>query len=123
MELISITFTIITAILHGYFLVLEMFLWTTPYGLKTFKMSIDKANSSKVLASNQGVYNGVLALGLILSFFLPEVSGDAIRYYCLAFIIVVSIYGWYTINFKVLLVQGGPAIIALVAGVLHKFSS
>ena len=55
----------LVAALHVYFLVLEMFLWTKPLGLKTFRNSLERAADSAVLAANQGLYNGFLAAGLV----------------------------------------------------------
>jgi putative membrane protein len=121
MEIIAYVFTALTCLLHGYFLVLEMFLWTTPYGMSVFRMNEQKAESTKVLAANQGLYNGLLALGLLLSFFLSDpVSAMAIRCYCLAFIVFVGCYGWYSLkSFKVFVIQALPALIALVATYAH----
>ena len=117
METIAIIFTAITGLLHGYFLILEMFLWTTPTGLRIFHMNEEKAKSSKVLAANQGLYNGMLALGLFISLFISDAaSAMAIRRYCLCFIIAVGCYGAYSLkNFKVFTIQALPAIIALAA--------
>lgn len=118
MTALAITFTVITALLHVYFFVLESFLWTKPIGLKVFRMSSVQAQQSQVLAANQGVYNGLLALGLLLSFYLPHESGTAVRLYCLAFIAIVSLYGWYSVSFRIFLIQGVPALIALGASLL-----
>lgn len=117
MEIIAIVFTAITALLHAYFFVLETFLWTTPFGLKTFRMSKEKAEFSKVLAANQGVYNVLLAIGLLASFLISDLpSAIAIRVFCLCFIIAVGCYGWYSLkSFKVFAIQALPAIIALAA--------
>lgn len=116
MEIIANLFTILTLLLHGYFLILEMFLWSTPYGQKVFRMTPEKAKASKVLAANQGVYNGVLALGLLVTFILPESNAIPVRVYCLSFIIIVGSYGWYSLkNFKVFAIQALPALIALIA--------
>lgn len=114
METIALIFTVITALLHGYFFILEMFLWTTPIGLKTFHMQEEAAHSSRVLAANQGVYNGMLAVGLLLSLVLPESAGAmAIRLYCLGFIIAVGCYGsWSLKSLKVFAIQALPALIA-----------
>lgn len=117
MEKIALLFTVITVLLHGYFFILEMFLWTTPIGLRTFHMKEEIANSSKVLAANQGLYNGLLAIGLFLSLFITDpTSAMAIRRYCLCFIIVVGSYGGYSLkSFKVFAIQALPAFIALIA--------
>lgn len=117
METIALIFTVITGLLHAYFLILEMFLWATPIGLTIFRMKQEKADASKVLAANQGLYNGMLAAGLLLSLILADpVSAMAIRRYCLCFIIVVGCYGCYSLkSFKVFAIQALPAIIALAA--------
>lgn len=117
METIALIFTLITAALHGYFLILEMFLWTHPIGLRAFHMKEEVANASKVLAANQGLYNGLLAAGLLLSLLVPDTtSGMAIRRYCLCFIIIVGCYGSYSLkSSKVFAIQALPAIIALIA--------
>ena len=69
MILIANCLVALVAALHVYFLVLEMFLWTKPLGLKTFRNSIEKATESAVLAANQGLYNGFLAAGLVWGLF------------------------------------------------------
>lgn len=83
-------------------------------------MSEEAAKSSKILAANQGVYNGLLAVGLLISFILPDAtSAMAIRCYCLAYIAIVGCYGWYSLNsFKLFAIQSLPAIIAISAYVL-----
>lgn len=120
METIALIFTLITALLHGYFFILETFLWTTPIGLKVFHMKEEAANSSKVLAANQGVYNAMLAVGLLLSLVIVDAaSAMALRRFCLCYIIVVGCYGSYSLkSSKVLAIQVLPAIIALVANEL-----
>lgn len=115
MHTISVLFTLLTALLHGYFFILETFLWTTPFGLKTFQMSPEKAEVSKVLAANQGVYNGLLALGLLLTFFMAD--SESLRTYCLSFIVIAGCYGAYSLRSrKVFLIQALPALIALITG-------
>lgn len=117
METVAFIFTLITGLLHGYFFILEMFFWTKPLGLKTFHMSEEKANSSKVLAANQGLYNGMLAVGLFLSLMLADATSSiALQRYCLCFVIVVGCYGAYSLkSVKVLAIQALPALIALIA--------
>lgn len=120
MGIITFIFTLITALLHGYFLILEMFLWKAPIGLRTFHMKKEVAASSEVLAANQGLYNGMLAAGLLVSLIISDpVSAMAIRRYCLIFVIAVGCYGSYSLkNFKVFIIQALPAIIALIANEL-----
>ncbi|MEQ1487056.1 MAG: DUF1304 domain-containing protein [Methylotenera sp.] len=101
------------ALLHIYFLVLEMFLWDKPLGMKTFGLSKEFAAASKVLAANQGLYNGFLAAGLLwgLSF---GVSGFYIKVFFLSCILIAGIYGAYsTGRKKILVIQAIPAGIAL----------
>jgi putative membrane protein len=104
----------LVAALHGYFLVLEMFLWTRPLGLKTFRNSPEKAADSAVLAANQGLYNGFLAAGLIwgLVHGVPAFAFQ-IKMFFLLCVIVAGIYGAATVSRRILFVQAAPAAIAL----------
>ena len=98
-----------------YFLVLEMFLWTKPLGLKVFAQSREKAEQSKVLAANQGLYNGFLAAGLVYGL----ATGS--REFCLFFlacVVVAGVYGAATVSRKILYVQALPALLAIAAWLL-----
>ncbi len=115
---ITLILTGLVAVLHLYFLVLEMFLWTTPYGRKTFRLTPEMAQATKTLAANQGLYNGFLAAGLIWSLILgPE--GIWIRIFFLACVVIAGLYGAATVGKKILYVQALPAAIALVLSHLH----
>ena len=105
----------LVAALHGYFLVLEMFLWTKPLGLKTFRNTPEKAADSAVLAANQGLYNGFLAAGLIwgLVHGVPAFAFQ-IKTFFLLCVIVAGIYGAATVSRRILFVQAAPAAIALI---------
>jgi putative membrane protein len=105
----------LVAALHVYFLVLEMFLWTKPLGLKTFRQSPEKAADSAVLAANQGLYNGFLAAGLIWGL-LQGVPGFAfqIKTFFLLCVIAAGVYGAATVSRRILYVQAAPAAIALI---------
>jgi putative membrane protein len=105
----------LVAALHVYFLVLEMFLWTRPLGLKTFRNSIEKATDSAVLAANQGLYNGFLAAGLVWGL-VQAVPAFAfqIKAFFLLCVIVAGVYGAATVSRRILFVQAAPAAIALV---------
>ena len=105
----------LVAALHVYFLVLEMFLWTRPYGLKTFGNTLQKAQDSAVLAANQGLYNGFLAAGLIWGLLQP-VPGFAvqIKIFFLLCVIVAGLYGAWSVSRKILFVQAEPAALALI---------
>lgn len=102
----------VVAAAHLYFLVLEMFLWTTPVGLRTFGLTQEVANSSATLAANQGLYNGFLAAGLIWGL-LARQRGVAIKTFFLACVIVAGVFGAVTATRSILFVQALPAALAL----------
>src|ERR1700758_3344530 len=105
----------LVAALHLYFLVLEMFLWTKPAGLKAFGLTPEKAADSAVLAANQGLYNGFLAAGLVWGLVQSNVSfGLQIKVFFLVCVIVAGVYGAATVSRKILLVQAAPAVLALI---------
>jgi putative membrane protein len=101
--------------LHVYFLVLEMFLWTKPLGLKTFRNSPEKAAESAVLAANQGLYNGFLAAGLVWGLIqgVPALAFQ-IKMFFLLCVIVAGVYGAATVSRRILYVQAAPAALALI---------
>jgi putative membrane protein len=109
----------LVAALHIGFLVLEMFLWTTPFGLETFAMTPELAASSRVLAANQGLYNGFLAAGLIWGLFARE-NAVSIKVFFLACVIVAGVFGAATAKASILFVQALPAAIALLAVVVAR---
>jgi len=103
----------LVAALHLYFLVLEMFLWRTPFGRRTFGTTAEAAESSAVLAANQGLYNGFLAAGLIWALLAYGlIGGRPIITFFLACIMVAGVYGAVTVNRRILIVQALPAAIA-----------
>ena len=106
---------------HLYFLILEMFLWTKPKGIKTFGLkSKEFAQETKVLAANQGLYNGFLAIGLIYSIVIKDIN-SAILF--LIFVIIAGIYGTYsTKKIRLFYVQAVPACIALISILLQGYS-
>jgi putative membrane protein len=105
----------LVAALHLYFLVLEMFLWTKPLGLKTFRNTQEKANDSAVLAANQGLYNGFLAAGLVWGLFHPVPAvAFQIKVFFLLCVIVAGAYGAYSVSRRILFVQAAPAALALI---------
>lgn len=103
----------LVALLHIYFLILEMFLWDRPLGLKTFGHSRESAKASKILAMNQGLYNGFLAAGLIWGLSLGG-AGESIKLFFLACVIIAGVFGGLTASRMILLVQALPAAVALV---------
>ena len=104
----------IVAAIHVYILVLEMFLWDTERGRKAFGMTADFSRSTKVLAANQGLYNGFLAAGLIWGIWLGE-AGDPVKIFFLLCVAVAGVYGAATAGMRILMVQTVPALIAIVA--------
>lgn len=101
----------LVAALHVYFLVLEMFLWATPFGAKTFGRPLAEQEASKVLAANQGLYNGFLVAGLVWSL----INGSwQIRVFFLACVVVAGVYGGATASRRILFVQALPALAGLV---------
>ncbi len=113
MTTLQIIFIAIVALLHTYFLILEMFLWTTPKGIKAFGLkSKEFAEETKVLAANQGLYNGFLAAGLIWSILTSDFE---IAIFFLSCVVIAGIYGAYsTKKIKLFYFQSVPAIIGLV---------
>jgi putative membrane protein len=105
----------LVALLHVYFLVLEMFLWTRPLGLKTFRNSPEKAAESAVLAANQGLYNGFLAAGLAWGLIqgVPAFAFQ-IKVFFLLCVIAAGVYGAATVSRRILYVQAAPAALALI---------
>ena len=99
-------------LLHFYFMYLEMFLWTKPAGLRAFGLTPERAEASKVLAKNQGLYNGVLGAGLIWSSLIRR-DFDVMIFFLTA-VVIVGFYGAATASKKILYVQAVPAIIAIV---------
>lgn len=112
MRTIAGTAVALVALLHLYFLALEMFFWTRPLGLKTFGLTPEFAGASKALAANQGLYNGFLAAGLLWGLLLGN-AGDSIRVFFLACVIVAGVFGGFTASRKILWVQALPGIVAL----------
>ena len=102
----------IVALIHVYILVLEMFLWEKPAGLRAFRQTKEAANASRVLAANQGLCNGFLAAGLGWGLWLGP-SGTGVRIFFLACVLVAGLYGAVTANRKILYVQAIPAAIGL----------
>ena len=111
----------IVALLHVYFLVLEMFLWDKPAGLRAFGQTPEAAASSKVLAANQGLYNGFLAAGLAWGL-LQGADGTPVKVFFLCCVLVAGLYGAATASRKILFVQALPAAIGLALVLLPSLS-
>jgi putative membrane protein len=121
MRIVLAVLTGLIALLHLFFLVLEMFLWQTPYGMKTFHLTPELAQGSAVLAANQGLYNGFLSAGLIWSLLIGDVRWALnVRAFFLGCVLVAGIYGGVTAQRSILVVQALPALVALIVLVLHQ---
>ena len=103
----------LVAVLHLGFLILEMFLWDKAFGRKVFHLAPDFAKASKTLAANQGLYNGFLAVGLVWGLWLGAAGRD-VKVFFLGCVIVAGVYGAYSVNRRILLVQALPAIAAMI---------
>jgi putative membrane protein len=115
MSLIADALVLLVAVIHGYILVLEMFLWQTPRGMKAFGTDPEFAARSATLAANQGLYNGFLAAGLLFGLLAADPVGFQVTVFFLACVIVAGVYGAATVSRRILVVQALPAAIALIA--------
>ena len=114
--MIGIVLTALVALIHFYIVWLEMAAWDTPRGRKAFGTTAEFSAASKVLAANQGLYNGFLAVGLSLGLWLGiDTAGFTLVTYLLACVIVAGICGAMTVGRKILFIQSVPAALALVA--------
>ncbi|HTF95072.1 MAG TPA: DUF1304 domain-containing protein [Cellvibrio sp.] len=113
MTLISTILIAFVAVLHIYILVLEMFLWEKPVGLKAFRNTPEKAAITRILAANQGLYNGFLAAGLIWGLCLGE-AGTDIKFFFLGCIMIAGIYGAFTASRKIFFIQTLPALLGVI---------
>lgn len=104
----------LVALIHVYIVLLEMLWWDTPRGRKAFGMTPEFSASTKVLAANQGLYNGFLVAGLAWGLWLGE-AGFAVKVFFLACVLVAGLYGAATASTKILYIQAMPAALALVA--------
>jgi len=121
MKISSSILVLLVAILHIYFLVLEMFLWDHPIGYKTFATTPEFATASASLAMNQGLYNGFLAAGLIFSLVKKNLS---FKVFFLSCIIVAGTFGALTVKMNILFIQASPALLALIFVLLaEKYAS
>lgn len=115
MSLIAMILIGLVAVLHLWFLLLEMLFWTRPLGLKTFRMTPEQARITRALAANQGLYNGFLAAGL--AYALVAASREFAIFF-LACVIVAGLFGAATVSRRILVIQALPAALALIAVLL-----
>jgi putative membrane protein len=109
-KLISDILVGVDALLHIGFLILEMFMWDKPRGMRAFQMTEGFARQSKMLAMNQGLYNGFLAAGLVWGLF----AGPPVKIFFLACVIIAGVFGAITVNRRIFFIQAVPAILALL---------
>jgi putative membrane protein len=112
MSPIAIALTALVALLHAGFLVLEMFLWNTPFGRRTFGLTPEMAAATAKLAANQGLYNGFLAAGLVWGLLIQD---RGVCLFFLACVVVAGLFGAATVKRSILYVQALPAILAAIA--------
>jgi putative membrane protein len=112
MQTAAACLTALVALLHVYFMVLEMFLWTKPYGRRVFGLTPEKAAITQSLAMNQGLYNGFLAAGLAWGL-LAGADGYVAKVFFLSCVIIAGVFGAATANRKILWVQAVPGAVAL----------
>jgi putative membrane protein len=120
MSVASQVLTGLVAALHVYFLVLEMFLWTTKTGQRVFGRTAAEQESTKVLAANQGLYNGFLVAGLVWSLVAGGAIALPVRTFFLGCVVVAGIYGGLTATRKILYVQAVPALAALAVTLMLR---
>jgi len=112
-ELLSDIVVALVALAHIGFLVLEMFLWEKPLGLKIFRQTAEQAATTRVLAANQGLYNGFLAAGLLWGL-IPSVHASDVKIFFLLCVIIAGVYGGVTVSRRILAVQAAPAALGLL---------
>jgi putative membrane protein len=115
MATLAAALVIVVAAIHVYIVVLEMFLWRTPRGMRAFGTDQPFADASAALAANQGLYNGFLVAGLIWGLVAGGPIGFQVKVFFLACVLVAGLYGAATVNRRILIVQAVPAALALVA--------
>ncbi len=116
MHILAAALVALVALLHAWFLTLEMFLWEKPLGLKTFRNTPEKAAITAVLAKNQGLYNGFLVAGLVWGLYLGATGAAdarAVQTFFLGCVIVAGAYGAATVSRSIFYVQACPALAAL----------
>jgi putative membrane protein len=118
MHTLGLALVLVVAAIHVYILVLEMFLWRTERGRRAFGTDQAFADQSATLAANQGLYNGFLAAGLVWGAVAAHPVGFQVRVFFLGCVIVAGVYGALTVSRRILVVQAGPAIVALAVVLL-----
>lgn len=117
MQTLATIAALLVALIHAYILVLEMFQWNTSKGRRIFGTTEEFAAASKVLAANQGLYNGFLAAGLVWGALLST-GGRQITVFFLCCVVVAGVFGAATANKRILYVQAIPGAVALALTLL-----
>lgn len=121
MQIAATVVIVLVALLHTYFLILEMFLWTTERGLKTFGLTKEDAATTATLAKNQGLYNGFLSAGLVWSVIAADAAmAFQLKLFFLGCVIVAGVFGAATVSKRILFVQALPAAIGAILVVLAR---
>ncbi|MGX9416636.1 DUF1304 domain-containing protein [Vibrio sp. WJH972] len=116
MSLLPQVLVALVAIEHAYILVLEMFLWTKPRTRRVFGLSQEEAEQTTVFAANQGLYNGFLSAGLLWGLFHSNTAfGEQIQLFFLSCVVVAALYGSYSVKRSIIVVQGLPALLAILS--------
>lgn len=118
MSIVASILVALVAVLHVWFLVLEMALWKTPLGMRTFGLTPERAELTATLAANQGLYNGFLAAGLVVGLVAPQPTAFHFKLFFLICVIVAGLFGAATVSRRILLIQPLPAALALAAVLL-----
>jgi putative membrane protein len=117
-KMLTLALSLLVAALHLWFLIIEMFLWQSPRTRTAFGTTEGFAAATRVLAANQGLYNGFLAAGIVFSLWLG-VSGRPSLLFFLACVIVAGVYGAATVGVRILFVQAVPGALALAAALMR----
>lgn len=112
-ELLADFVVALVALAHIGFLVLEMYLWEKPLGLKIFRHTAEQAATTRVLAANQGLYNGFLAAGLFWGL-IPSVHANDVKIFFLCCVIIAGVYGGISVSRRIMAVQAAPAVLGLL---------
>ncbi|SMB93295.1 DUF1304 domain-containing protein [Deinococcus hopiensis] len=120
MHILSMGLILLVALIHVYIVILEMFLWTHPRGRAAFGTTAEEAQTTRVLAANQGVYNGFLVAGLLWSLLAPAALAPPLKIFFLMCVIIAGLYGTATVSRRILFVQVIPAVLALLAVLLSR---
>ncbi|GAB5430218.1 MAG: DUF1304 domain-containing protein [Devosia indica] len=119
MAIVAMVLVGVVALIHVYIVLLEMVWWTTPRGQKAFGLTPEFARETKVLAANQGLYNGFLAAGLVWGLVHPDPAvAWQIKLFFLACVAVAGLYGAATASRRILFIQTLPAVLTILALVL-----